>query len=241
MLGSVCVYFDADAVLIAVGICAAVTLALTLFAFQVCSLYVLLWIDLVFMAKRILIQEKTINITIFLSDQNWFYELWWDALCTTHDPNACRNSDGFHAIRKVSKLITQDLIDVQCFKSNYFMKDAHINQLINLMTNFLDGQWLDTGLPALWSFHCILFMILNSWWEESTNILCLQKNMFSQLYRFTWILLTCSSTSLWLLERPEETKWERTNYFYLYTRKIFFHLWCWKIVWHKIFEMWICL
>jgi len=34
MLGSVCVYFDADAVLIAVGICAAVTLALTLFAFQ---------------------------------------------------------------------------------------------------------------------------------------------------------------------------------------------------------------
>ena len=35
MLGSVCVYFQADAVLIAVGICAAVTLALTLFAFQV--------------------------------------------------------------------------------------------------------------------------------------------------------------------------------------------------------------
>jgi len=34
MLGSVCVYFQADAVLIAVGICAAVTLALTLFAFQ---------------------------------------------------------------------------------------------------------------------------------------------------------------------------------------------------------------
>jgi len=34
MLGSVCVYFEADAVLIAVGICAAVTLALTLFAFQ---------------------------------------------------------------------------------------------------------------------------------------------------------------------------------------------------------------
>ena len=41
MLGSVCVYFDADAVLIAVGICAAVTLALTLFAFQVRSLCVL--------------------------------------------------------------------------------------------------------------------------------------------------------------------------------------------------------
>ena len=59
MLGSVCVYFDADAVLIAVGICAAVTLALTLFAFQVCSLYVLLRIDLVFISrKRILIQEK---------------------------------------------------------------------------------------------------------------------------------------------------------------------------------------
>ena len=106
--------------------------------------------------------------------------------------------------------------------NGYFMKDAHINQLINLMTNFLDGQWLDTGLPALWSFHCILFMILNSWWEESTNILCLQKNMFSQLYRFTWILLTCSSTSLWLLERPEETKWERTNYFYLYTNENIF-------------------
>ena len=35
MLGSVCVYFQADAVLIAVGICAFVTLGLTLFAFQV--------------------------------------------------------------------------------------------------------------------------------------------------------------------------------------------------------------
>ena len=46
MLGSVCVYFEADAVLIAVGICAAVTLALTLFAFQVCSFCVLSWIDL---------------------------------------------------------------------------------------------------------------------------------------------------------------------------------------------------
>jgi hypothetical protein len=34
MLGSVCVYFQADAVLIAVGICAFVTLGLTLFAFQ---------------------------------------------------------------------------------------------------------------------------------------------------------------------------------------------------------------
>ena len=35
MLGSVCVYFDADAVLYAVGICAFVTFGLTIFAFQV--------------------------------------------------------------------------------------------------------------------------------------------------------------------------------------------------------------
>ena len=35
MLGSVCVYFEAEAVLIAVGICAGVTLGLTLFSFQV--------------------------------------------------------------------------------------------------------------------------------------------------------------------------------------------------------------
>lgn len=34
MLGSVCVYFEAEAVLIAVGICAGVTLGLTLFSFQ---------------------------------------------------------------------------------------------------------------------------------------------------------------------------------------------------------------
>ena len=34
MLGSVTVFFQADAVLIAVGICAFVTLGLTLFAFQ---------------------------------------------------------------------------------------------------------------------------------------------------------------------------------------------------------------
>ena len=99
----------------------------------------------------------------------------------------------------------------------YLMKVAHINQLINFLTIFLDGQWLDTGLPALWSFHCTLFMILNSWWEESTNILCLQKNMFSQLWAFTWILSIFSSTSLWSLERPEETKRKRTEYFYLCT------------------------
>ena len=42
MLGSVCVYFQADAVLYAVGICAFVTLGLTLFAFQVGKFYLIM-------------------------------------------------------------------------------------------------------------------------------------------------------------------------------------------------------